>query len=493
MVAAADTRLRADAVVIGTGAGGGPAAAVLAERGLRVIVLDAGPYLRTDDFTGDEGAMTARLYRMSLAPASSMALYAGECVGGSTVINDALCFRPPPEILRAWRDEHGLAGLGEPALAPFVEQVWHDVHAEPTDRAHTSKNAERLERGAGALGWSGASTPRNVIGCANLGLCNLGCPSGAKQSTLLVYVPRAERAGARVLASTRAERIAIAGGRVLGVEAVTVDPATRRPAGSVRIDAPVVCVAAGVLATPALLQRSGVAAGGGVQVHSSVHVTARFAEPLYGFYGPTMSYAVDELADVNGRTGPGVMIESVSALPVTTASALPGFGAPHEEGMRRLAHFARALVVIRDRTRGHVDAEGALDYALLAADVERLRAGIAAAARAYLAAGAIEVYPPVLAGEALRTEAECAAFATRPLGPSAFSLLYAVHLFGGAAMAARPEAGACDERGVCFGVRGLYVLDASSLPSNTGVNPQITIMANALRIARGVATEAGAA
>ncbi|HWP66993.1 MAG TPA: GMC family oxidoreductase N-terminal domain-containing protein [Candidatus Limnocylindria bacterium] len=243
MPAAADTTLRADAVVIGTGAGGGPAAAVLAERGLRVLVLDAGPHLCTDDFTGDEGEMTARRYRMSLAPASAMALYAGECVGGSTVINDALCFRPPPEILRAGRDEHGLAGLTEPALGPFVEQVWRDVHAEPTGRAHTSRNAERLERGASSLGWSGASTPRNVVGCANLGLCNLGCPSGAKQSTLLAYVPRAERAGARVLASTRAERLVIAGGQVRGVDAVAVDPATRLAAGAVRIEAPVVCVA----------------------------------------------------------------------------------------------------------------------------------------------------------------------------------------------------------------------------------------------------------
>jgi choline dehydrogenase-like flavoprotein len=487
-----DERLRADAVVIGTGAGGGPVAASLAARGMRVVVLEAGPHLRTDDFTGDAGAMTARLYRTGLARASGLALYAGECVGGSTVINDALCFRPPSEILAAWRDAHGLTGLTDGAMTPFVEQAWRDVHAEPTDQAHTSRNAEHLAAGARRLGWSGCATPRNVIGCANLGLCNFGCPSGAKQSTLLTSVPRALAAGARLEAGVRAGRVVIEQGRVRGVEASRVDAATRRPTATLRVEAPLVCVAAGVLGTPVLLQRSGVPAGAGVQVHSSVHVSARFATPVHGYYGPTMGYAVDELADVGGRRGPGVMIESVSAHPLTAAPTLPGFGAEHEARMRQLSHLARALVVIRDRTRGKVGADGSIDYALGADDLGRLRAGMAAAARAYLAAGAVEVYVPVNASSPLRTDADCTRVATAPLRPSDLALLYAVHLFGGACMAARPEEGACDERGACFGVRGLYVVDAASLPSNTGVNPQITIMANALRIADGIVTEGAA-
>ena len=214
-------RLAADAVVIGTGAGGAPVAATLAEAGIDTLVLEAGPRIGTEDFTGEEGEMMARLYRLDVAPGSGMALYAGECVGGSTVINDALCFRPPPEILDEWVDAYGLGALAAASLAPFVEQAWRDVHAEPTDRAHTSRNAARLVAGAERLGWSGSATPRNVIGCANLGLCNLGCPTGAKQSTLLTYVPRAERAGARVLGRTRAERIVIEGGRVRAVDVVT--------------------------------------------------------------------------------------------------------------------------------------------------------------------------------------------------------------------------------------------------------------------------------
>src|SRR5215468_6725237 len=194
--------------------------------------------------------MRRRLWRLGLA-GRGLSLYAGGCVGGSTVINDALCFRPPPLLLQAWSDYEGLPGLTDEVMAPFVDRVWADIHAEPTGPDHTSRNAARLALGARQLGWTASATPRSVRNCVNLGLCNFGCPSGAKQSTLVTYVPRAERAGAAVLARTRAERVRVEAGAVRGVEAVAGGE-------GVAIDAPVVCVAAGVLETPALLQRSGI-------------------------------------------------------------------------------------------------------------------------------------------------------------------------------------------------------------------------------------------
>ena len=132
-------RLTADAVVIGSGAGGAPVAAVLAETGRRVIVVEAGPRLESADFTGDESEMTARLWKIASTADTTQSLYAGACVGGSTVINDALCFRPPPEVLEEWRTVHGLTGLTDATLAPFVERAWTDVHAEPTGRDHLNR------------------------------------------------------------------------------------------------------------------------------------------------------------------------------------------------------------------------------------------------------------------------------------------------------------------------------------------------------------------
>jgi len=216
-----------------------------------------------------------------------------------------------------------------------------------------------------------------------------------------------------------------------------------------------------------------------------VHVSARFREPIHGYYGPTMAYAIHELSDVNGHAGPGVMIESVAGHPLVTAPTIPGFGAEHAAVMAKLPYLARALVVIRDRTRGRIDGDGALTYDVVPEDLERLRAGMIAAARAYLAAGALEVHVPVHGVAPLRSERDLTRVESLDLAPSRFALVYAVHLFGGATMGGTATA-PCGETGECRAARGLYVADASGLPSNTGVNPQITIMANALRIAHGI-------
>ena len=479
-------RLRADAVVVGTGAGGAPATLALAEAGLEVVALEAGPRLETADFNGDPQAMLARLMTAANAAPSGMELYAGRCVGGSTVVNDALCWRPPPEILDAWARELG-PDLSSASLAPYVERAWRTVGAAPTDRSHLNRNAWQLERGAARLGWSAGPMARNVRGCANLGLCNLGCPTGAKQSALVTWVPHAERSGAAVLPSVRVERVRIEAGAARGVDAVRLDPSGGAAPTPLRIDAPLVVLAAGVLATPAILLRSGVPAGGGLQFHSSVHVTARFPEPVHGYYGPTMAYAVSEFSDVNGHAGPGFMIENVTVDPVTTASALPGFGDEHARRMAELPFLARALVVLRDRTRGALtlDGDGAarVEYAPVPEDLDRLRRGLAAIARAYLAAGALVVFLPLYGAPPILRESDLDALADWDVSPRSLTLLYAVHLFGGASMAAGAAGGPCDPSGAVRGVRGLYVSDAAALPGNTGVNPQITIQANALRVA----------
>ncbi len=482
-------RLRADAVVIGSGAGGGPAAASLAESGRRVLVLEAGPSLGTADFNGREGEMLARLFHNTAVEGTGQAIYAGACVGGSTVVNDALCWPTPPEVLAAWRDEHGLDGLRPDRWDPWVGQAWRDVHASPVTPGRVNKNAARLAEGADRLGWANEGMHRNVAGCSNQGLCNFGCPTGAKQSTLLTYVPRAQRAGAQVLAETRAERIVLEAGAVRAVEARRADGAR------VRVETPLACAAAGVLETPALLLRSGLGernpnVGRGLQLHSSLYVAARFPEPVHGYYGPTMLWGITEFADVFGHGGPGFMLENTAVHPVATAMALPGFGSRHEAAMRALPYLARTVVLLRDRARGRIELDaagrGRFHYALRAEDLARLREGVVAAARCYLAAGAEEVYLPLLEHAPLVREDQIDTVLPERLTPAGLAGLYAVHLFGGAAMGRTPERAVCDVRGAVFGATGLYVVDGSALPTNTGVNPQITILANALRITTGI-------
>jgi len=469
----------------------------LAEAGLRVVVLEAGSRYGARDFNGIEGDMFFRLGRFAATGDGSLNLYAGQCVGGSTVVNDALCWPTPPEILAGWHAAHGLE-LDAATLAPFLERAWRDVNATLTDRSHLNRNAHALEQGARRLGWAAEPMARNVRGCVNLGLCNFGCPTNAKQSTLLTYVPRAERAGAQLLADTRATEVLYAAGRVRGVRAVR-----RGRAGDdvpVTVEAPIVCLAAGVLETPALLLRSGLTgsshtAGRGLQFHSSVHVTARFQEPIHGYFGPTMAYAISEFADVLGHGGPGFMIENTTVHPIVTAQNLPGFGADHERAMEALPHLAKAVVVLRDEARGTARPEGAdgakFDYALTRHDLQRMARGIRETARAYLAAGAQEVWLPLDGLAPVTSEVDLAALEGRVPSQREFFSLYAVHLFGGAAMGGSAAQGFCDVHGECFDLPGLHVLDAAALPGNTGANPQITIMANALRVAAGILDRKG--
>src|SRR5262249_48192466 len=157
--------------------------------------------------------------------------------------------------------DHGLTGLTDAAFAPHVDRVWERIHAAPTERVNRNRNARLAERGAARLGWAGESMHRNVRNCVNVGRCNTGCPTGAKQSALLTWIPDAESLGARVVPLVRAERIVIEAGRVRAVEAVRLDAATRAPVADLRVEAPVLCVAAGVLGTPDLLLRSGLGAG----------------------------------------------------------------------------------------------------------------------------------------------------------------------------------------------------------------------------------------
>jgi choline dehydrogenase-like flavoprotein len=494
VTAAAQPHLRADAVVVGSGAGGAPAAARLAEAGFDVLVLEAGPRLAAADFLPDEAAMTARLGRTTATASGAQNLYAGACVGGSTVVNDALCWRTPPEVLERWRREHGLSDLTDAGFAPFVQAAWDDIHAETTPRSHLNRNAHRLALGASRLGWSGEPMARNVRGCARLGRCNWGCPTGAKQSALVGYLPRAERAGARVLADTQVTRVRVSAGAATGVEALRRGGAGEAPS-ALRVDAPLVLLAAGVLETPALLLRSGLTGGGtvgrGVQLHSSAIAAARFSDPVHGYFGATMSWAVTEFSDVNGRAGPGFMLENTAVHPLVTATSLPGFGAEHQRVMEALPFLARAVVVLRDQTRGRitVDPEGRArcEYALEAPDQERLRRALRELARAYLAADALEVFLPVHGLAPVRSEADLAQLDAAPLDPSRFAFLYAVHLFGGACLGGSRRAAACRPDGALWDVRGLYVTDASALPGNTGVNPQVTIFASALRIASALA------
>jgi len=468
-------RLSADVCVVGAGAGGAVVAAELAEGGADVVLLDRGPRHHPDDLTARPPEMLARLYRdggQTITLGSPpVGLPLGSGLGGTTLVNSGTCFRTPPAVLARWAREHGLE-LDDGALDPCFERVERALSVGPVTPELAGRNAEVARRGAAALGWSHGYIARNARGCVGSGVCAYGCPASAKQHVGITYVPRAEAAGARVLTGAAVERIAVAGGRARGVEGLR----TGRRRVALAIDAPLVVVAAGTVETPLLLARSGLGAASGqlgrnLSLHPATAAFARMDEVVDMARGVPQSLYVDEFA------ADGIMLEGIAGPPAHAALALPLTGAAHAEAMadyRRLAQFG---LMVSDSSRGSVRSVAGrplVRYDLCDADLARFRTGLARLRELFEASGARAVHLPLPAGVEPRRARR------RDLKLMAF------HPLGTARADASAERGVVDGDLAVHGVDGVHVADGSVVPSSLGVNPQITIMALATRLALGL-------
>jgi len=485
--------MRCDACVIGTGAGGAVVAKELAEGGLRVIVLEEGPALPADGFTAQAREANMELFRdagqVVTVGNTPIVLPLGRGVGGTTALNSATCYRTPPAVLARWRADGGLEGWTEAALAPHLRRAERILGVHRVPRALAGRNAHVAQRGAARLGWSGEYLHRAARDCVGSGVCAFGCPADAKQHTGNTYVPQAEGAGAVTVTGARATRVLLDERlrRARGVAARTAD------GGRLQIDCDMVVVACGAVGTPLLLRRSGIGAelpalGRNLSLHPAAAVWAEMDEEVDMATGVPQSYAVDEFA------AGGLMLEGWAGPPDMLALGLPAGGAEHRRlmlGFRRMAQFG---LMVRDRSRGSVHRLGGralVRYRLGDQDAAQLRFGIERLAELYFAAGAVSVHVPVtgvgpLRGGDLR-RLRAAPVRARELSLTAF------HPLGTARADASPARGVVDAELRVHGVEGLRVADGSVVPSSLGVNPQLTIMALASRMAFAVAGRAAPA
>jgi choline dehydrogenase-like flavoprotein len=288
-------------------------------------------------------------------------------------------------------------------------------------------------------------------------------------------------AGARIRANARVREVTIERGRAAGVSGRTAQ-------GPYAVSASAVVLAAGALGTPELLLRERLANSSGhvgrhLRIHPACWVGALFDEPVRGWEGVMQSWYVDEWQDR------GLFLEATFTPLPFAAHWLPGAGAQLE---RRIAAYDRLAVLgvhLSERSEGRLRLAGGrlrIGYRLSSDDAAVLRFGIARAADIHFAAGAREVYPqvggvPVLAAGEQRDRFERAPHQAAALRLEAF------HPMGTTRMAADPRSGPVAPSGETHDVPALYVADASLLPTSLKVNPMITIMACARRIAAGLA------
>lgn len=481
-----DTRLHCDVVVIGTGAGGAVVAAELAEAGLDVIMLEEGGYNRTEEFTTNASEMVRKMYRdggASMSIGSPPIVFSeGRTVGGSTVINGGMTWRTPEKILERWAAEDDVDAIAPKRMERYFERVEKYVSARHQDPETIGRDNQLLKQGAEKLGWEVVPNIRNQFHCAGTNNCAFGCPTGAKRSTLVSYVPRALAFGARIYTDCKAERLLRRGKRVVGVEARVVRH-DFRPGPRVTVLAAAVVVACGGIQTPALLLRSGIKSPSGMigrhlAMHPNVKVIATFDETVEGYKGVHQAYQVREFQDE------GIVMAAVNVPPSVLSMAVPFYGRALGELMRDYNRIVSAGLLVEDSVTGRVrSAPGGRAlafYDLSDFDAHRLVRGCKLLCELLFAAGARRIVLPFDGVPDLRTPDDVEKVFSKKI-PKSHMEVMTVHMMGTCRMGGDPMRHVCDSYGKVYDADGLWIADASLFPSPIGVNPMETIMALATR------------
>lgn len=486
--------LSTQVLVIGTGAGGAVAGTEFAKAGKSVLFLEAGgAYDKTDFRRRSLAWTTTHIFAGRGAQAAlgdpTMVVASGRAVGGSTVLNSAICFRPPAARLQEWGELSGSDVWNPATFNGAVDEIWTRIGVTPTHAGIGRRNNLLFLEGMKKIGVDAHWMDRNAPGCVGCGVCHLGCPSGGKASVDKSILPEALNHGAKILTRARAQSIIMQGGRATGVQAVVVDEVDERPVGTLTIKADIIIVAGSALGSPLILQNSGLG-GSEVGKHLSVHpglaMYADFPDPVVMWDGVPQGAWADCPDDDRS------LLEVAN---VGAGELFALFGRVGDfSSLQRLAHLAMAGAMIRDTGGGSVvidddDADHLrpkISIDLSPRDMQAMRAGGKTLARAYFAAGAKSVIPGVVGNRVCSTEAEALAVIEGLTAGNRLAQAYASHPHGTCRMGPKdgPHKGVVDAGGEVHGATGLYVMDGSIFPSTLGVNPQITIMASALALSR---------
>ena len=466
--------MKADVVVIGSGAAGSVMAFELARRGLEVVVVERGRREDPATFEHSELAMFPRVYKeggLQTSTDHDALIVQGGTVGGSTVINNAIWMRADLDrVLPDWQARG--ADIPRAALEAAYAEIEGALHVTPVPPAVANRGADVFLRGCEAAGVPAHYLNNNRHDCIGCGWCNFGCRYGRKTSMLVTYIPWAEGRGTEVLDRCADARVVHRDGRATGVEAV-------RDGKRLHVDADRVVVSAGAIGSSAVLLASGITVDGrvghGLHVLGGAFVTGETDEVLDGFDGIGLTCVAE--------AGDDFVIESYFAPPVTFALRLGGWFLSHFERAERYRHFIDGGVMVGTDPRGgrvSLDRKGhvKIDLKLDETDLDRLRRGLKAISRIYLRGGARRVFPSTFKYLEYGSEDDLDAIDHQIRRPD--DLLFgSAHPQGGNPMHRDPSKGVVGEDFAVHGMEGLYVADTSVWPSNIWANCQATAMATA--------------
>ena len=485
--------LDADVVVVGSGAGGATVARALALAGERVVVLEEGPHVTAAEHAQMRPSQSLRnvwrdggsTFAVGLGDSPVINVTMGRVVGGSSFITGGVCLRTPDEVLERWVRERGLHDLGPKQMAPYFDAVEKMLGVQTVPEALRSRGVVRFGEGhAKAHGGRLESLQRNTDGCVGEGQCNFGCPHQAKRSVDLACLPDALHAGTTIVADARVDRLTFdraTGRRIVGVSGRLLGPARR----NFVVHARRTVLAAGAWHDPLLLMRHGIGKRDGhvghhLTVHPSFRVCARFDEPIRGWEGSLQSaYSPHFMHD--GLTLVALFVP-FGILPAT----MPGIGPALSARAKHIPNIALFGGLIHDEGGGTVrpglGREPVVTYRMAAEDRAKIPVLFRRMAEVYFAAGAREVYLPILGSDPVLPD-DLARLDLTHL-PAKRLECTSQHPLGSARMGDDPRNSVVDPDGRVWDVEGLWIADGAIVPTSLGVNPQVTVMAMALRVAQ---------
>jgi choline dehydrogenase-like flavoprotein len=478
--------LVADVVIVGSGAAGAIIAYDLAESGKDVLVLERGMHVEPARFNDTETDMLSKLYSDGAIQVSRdlrFAVLQGMCVGGSTVVNNAVCIPAPDDVLDMWNDPRGLnAGLDRARLDQSFEHIRRFLRIDSQPEHVFGNNARAFLAGTAALGLEDDMNvvEANIQRCLGCGYCNIGCAFDRKLSMLDKVLPEAQakfrdkakdRDRVRVLPECEAQRIEMAGTHA---EAVRCKVGEKGRTVRVRARERYV-VSAGAINSSVLLQRSRIrpsAVGRGLSFNMATPLTALFERDMCSYDGLQISHYLRPPDD------PGYVIETWFNPPAMQSLFMPGWGERHYQNMSDYAHMACAGVVVGTQSNGNVRRGLMSNFGFepRREDLEKLIKGVKQLGEIFFAAGATKVMPSTLRYEEFRPDDDLRRldhYIDHRTGIS----LNSAHPQGGNAICKDPSRGVVDPSFRVHGLDNVHVCDASVFPSSITVNPQWTVMA----------------
>lgn len=482
--------LAADVVIIGSGAGGAPIAYELAGEGHSVVLLEEGGYYPTESFRFNSKESVNSLYRNGgLSFTLGMPIIicpVGRSIGGTTTINQGTSLRIPPAVLKEWQTGFGLHDIDADEMGLYYNAVEEFLFVKKADPEVAGVNAAKFVEGARKLGMDADYLPRNAKDCEGYGVCSFGCPSGSKQSTNVSYIPEAAKRGAEIYADCKVKKIITENGKATGVEAQFIKADTRERGPRVKVKAKVVVLSGGTIGTPLLLMNNRMAnsskqVGKNLRIHPCSTVTPVYEEEINPMKG------ISQSAWVHDFLSEGLSLETTVLPPDMLAMTMPAVSDRHAAIMAQFSHTGLFAAMVKDTTRGRVlprpGGQFVMLYQINREDLRRMQLGNILISEIAFAAGAKKVLTFIAKHSVLNSPKDVEKLRESRIGPMDYLALSAWHPMGTCRMGSDPSWSVVNHTGETWDVPNLFISDASTFPTALGVNPQLTIMVQALRIA----------